>query len=95
MLGDAEALLSFSPNPGGFSQPHTGSQIPHKGERAAELAAGEEEIHLSHGLSPFCVAPEPDGLLVSNLPQSFLCLFLVPPRLPQFFAELIDSPTCG
>lgn len=71
---------------GGFSQPHTASQIPHKGERAAEMAAGAEKMHLSHGLSPFCIAPGPDAFLVPQCPQSCLCLFLGP---PQIFAELI------
>lgn len=40
MLGDAKALLSFSPDPGEFSQ------MPHKGEGAAEMAAKGE----NHGL---------------------------------------------
>lgn len=44
MLGDASALLSLSPDPSGFSQPHTSSQMPHKGEGAAEMAA-EGETH--------------------------------------------------
>lgn len=46
MLGDATALLSFSPDPGGFCQPHTSSQMAHTGEGAAEMASKGE----NHGL---------------------------------------------
>lgn len=46
MLGDAKALLSFSLDPVGSSQPHSSSQMPHKGGGAAEVAAGGE----NHGL---------------------------------------------
>lgn len=73
MLGDARSLLSSSPDPGGFFQPHTGSQIPPKGEKAAEMAA-EEKMHLSHGLPPFCMAPGLSDLLVPHCPQSCLRL---------------------
>lgn len=47
MLGDAKALLSFSRDTGDFSQPHTGSQMPHKGEGAAVMAAEGE----NHGIT--------------------------------------------
>lgn len=75
----------------GSSNP-TASKMPHKGEKAAEVAAGEKKMHSSHRLSPFCVVCRPDGFLVSHCPQPCLCLIQVPLRLSQFFA---DSTTCA
>jgi len=95
MLGDVKALLSFSLDPGVFSQPHAVCQTPTEGKGLQRRQLGRRR----------CTCPMdcPDsvwhlGQVVFLHPtaQSPACASSwLPPRLPQFFAELLVQHVAG